>query len=132
IVNCARGGIVDEDALMAAIQSGHVAGAALDVFAKEPLPEDNGLRKLPQVLCTPHLAASTDEAQEQVAVEAAEIISAFLLKNEIRQAVNMVPLSGQEMLGLKPYLGLGYRLGLLMAQLTQGKTYKAANLHFKG
>lgn len=132
IVNCARGGIVDEAALAAAIQSGHVAGAALDVFVKEPLPEDNPLRKLPQVLCTPHLAASTDEAQEQVAVEAAEIISAFLLKNEIRQAVNMVPLSGQEMLGLKPYLGLGYRLGLLMAQLTQGKAYKAAKLHFKG
>jgi D-3-phosphoglycerate dehydrogenase len=132
IVNCARGGIVDEAALAAAIQSGHVAGAALDVFVEEPLPADNPLRKLPQVLCTPHLAASTDEAQEQVALEAAEIISAFLVKNEIRHAVNMVPLSGKEMQGLRPYLDLGYRLGLLMAQLTQGKAHKAARLQFKG
>ncbi len=132
IINCARGGIVDEEALADAIESGHVAGAALDVFVQEPPPADSRLRRLDQVLCTPHLGASTEEAQEQVAIEAAEIITAFLIKGEIRHAVNMVPISGQEMQGLRPYLDLSYRLGLLLAQLTQGCAHKAARLHCKG
>ncbi len=132
IINCARGGIVDEAALAAAIESGHVAGAALDVFVQEPLPADHPLRKLKNTLLTPHLGASTEEAQEQVALEAAEIITAFLLRGEIRHAVNMIPVSAQEMKGLRPYLDLGWRLGLLLAQLTQGRPHQAARLQFRG
>ncbi|HVJ85908.1 MAG TPA: phosphoglycerate dehydrogenase [Caulifigura sp.] len=131
IINAARGGIVDETALADAIESGHVAGAALDVFSSEP-PKDWRLPKLPQVLATPHLAASTDEAQEQVAIEAAELVAAFLTKNEVRCAVNMVSISAQEMEGLRPYLDLGYRLGTLLAQLTRGSNVQGVNLQYKG
>jgi len=132
IINCARGGIVDEAALADAIESGHVAGAALDVFCQEPPPENFRLTKLPQVLSTPHLAASTDEAQEQVALEAAEIVANFLTKNEVRSAVNMVPISGKELEGARSYLDLAYRLGLLLAQLTKGENMQAVRLQFKG
>lgn len=132
IVNCARGGIIDENALADAIESGHVAGAAIDVFVDEPPKPDCRLPRLPQVLSTPHLGASTDEAQEQVAIEAAEIISAFLVRNEVRHAVNMVPISGKELEGAKPYLDLAHRLGLLLAQRAAGKTVKSAKLVFKG
>ncbi len=131
IINCARGGIVDEAALADAIESGHVAGAALDVFEKEP-PGDNRLVKLPAVLTTPHLGASTDEAQELVAVEAAEIISGFLLRNEVRHAVNMAPLSAAEMADIRAYLDLGRRLGLLLAQQTRGARVRSAHVLFRG
>ncbi len=132
IINCARGGIVDEDALVEAIESGHVAGAALDVFVGEPPAEDSRLRTSPHVLCTPHLGASTEEAQEQVAVEAADIITAFLLRNEVRYAINMAPITAHEVPGLKPYLDLSYRLGLLLAQLNGAKAIKAAHLNLRG
>ncbi len=132
IINCARGGIVDETDLADAIESGHVAGAALDVFTSEPPATDCRLTKLPQVLCTPHLGASTDEAQEQVALEAAEIITAFLTRNEVRYAVNMAPISAQEVAGLKPYLDIGYRLGLLLAQLNGSAAIRGAKLEFRG
>jgi D-3-phosphoglycerate dehydrogenase len=131
IINCARGGIVDENDLADAIESGHIAGAALDVFTKEP-PEDRRLVDLPQVLTTPHLGASTDEAQEMVAVEASEIITDYLLNNEIRCAINMAPVSGREMEDLKHYLSLSYRLGLLAAQSIQGQSLKAAEIDFRG
>ena len=131
IINCARGGIVDEEALADAIESGHIAGAALDVFVQEP-PGETRLTSLPQVLCTPHLGASTEEAQELVAVEAAEIISGFLLRNEIRHAVNMVPISAAEMADMKQYLNLGHRLGLLLAQLNKGGNVKSAQLQYRG
>lgn len=132
IVNCARGGIVDEGALADAIEKGHVAGAAIDVFVKEPPEPENRLPKLPQVLATPHLGASTDEAQEQVAIEAAELTAAFLTKNEVRCSVNMVSISAQEMEGLRPYLDLGYRLGTLLSQLTRGSNVQGVNLQYKG
>jgi len=132
LVNCARGGIINENDLADAIESGHVAGAALDVFSKEPPPADFRLTKLPQVLSTPHLAASTDEAQEQVALEAADIVANFLTKNEIRSAVNMVPISGKELEAARSYLDLAYRLGLLLAQQCKGESIKSVNLHFKG
>lgn len=132
IINCARGGIVDETALADAIESGHVAGAALDVFVKEPPEPENRLPKLPQVLSTPHLGASTDEAQEQVAIEAAELVAAFLTKNEVRCSVNMVSISAQEMEGLRPYLDLGYRLGTLLSQLARGSNVQGVNLVYKG
>lgn len=132
IINCARGGIVDESALADAIEKGHVAGAALDVFVKEPPEPENRLPKLPQVLSTPHLGASTDEAQEGVAIEAAELVAAFLTKNEVRCAVNMVSISAKEMEGLRPYLDLGYRLGLMLSQLSRGSNVQSVNLQYKG
>jgi len=131
IVNCARGGIVDETDLADAIESGHIAGAAIDVFTKEP-PEDRRLIELPQVLSTPHLGASTDEAQEMVAVEASEIITGFLMDNEIRYAINMAPVSGAEMEDLRHYLGLSYRLGLLSSQMIRGQALKSADIDFRG
>jgi D-3-phosphoglycerate dehydrogenase len=132
LVNCARGGIIDEEALADAIESGHVAGAAVDVFSKEPPPEGFRLTKLPQVLSTPHLAASTDEAQEQVALEAADIVANFLTKNEVRSAVNMVPISGKELESARSYLDMSYRLGLLLAQLCKGEAIQNVRLQFKG
>ncbi|MEX2287181.1 MAG: phosphoglycerate dehydrogenase [Planctomycetaceae bacterium] len=131
IINCARGGIIDEDALADAIESGHVAGAALDVFENEP-PGASRLVRLPGVLCTPHLGASTDEAQELVSVEAAEIIAGYLLRNEIRHAVNMAPISAAEMADIKQYLQLGHRLGLLLAQLSHGHGIRAARILYRG
>lgn len=132
LVNCARGGIIDENALADAIESGHVAGAAVDVFSNEPIKPEDRLPKLKQVLCTPHLGASTDEAQEQVAIEAAELITAFLVRNEIRSAVNMTSISSSEMQLVKPYLDLSYRLGLLLAQLSQGKAIRGAKIQLRG
>lgn len=131
IINCARGGIVDEDALADAVESGHVAGAAFDVYVNEP-PVDSRLLQLPNVLCTPHLGASTDEAQESVAVEAAEIITGFLLRNEVRHAVNMAPITGAEMEDLKMYLDLSRRLGMLLAQLNKSGGVKSAQVQFRG
>lgn len=131
LVNCARGGIINESDLADAIESGHVAGAALDVFVDEP-PKDRRLIDLPQVLATPHLGASTGEAQEMVAVEAAEIVCGYLLRNEIRHAVNMAPVSAAEMHDLKHYLNLSYRLGLLSAQMIRGQGLKGAEVIFRG
>lgn len=131
IINCARGGIVDENDLADAIESGHIAGAALDVFTKEP-PEDRRLVELPQVLTTPHLGASTEEAQGMVAAEAADIITDYLLNNEIRYAINMAPVSAAEMEDLKLYLDLSHRLGLLSAQMIKGKSLKSATIDFRG
>ncbi|QDU79024.1 D-3-phosphoglycerate dehydrogenase [Polystyrenella longa] len=131
IINCARGGIVNENDLADAIESGHVAGAALDVFTKEP-PENRRLVELPQVLTTPHLGASTDEAQELVAVEAADLIATYLTKNEIRHAINMAPISGAEMESMKLYLDLAYRLGLTVAQMNRKGGIKKAKLDFRG
>ncbi len=132
IINCARGGIVDEAALADAISSGHVAGAALDVFEHEPPGDSNPLVKLPGVLATPHLGASTDEAQELVAIEAAEIISGFLLRHEVRHAVNMAPISAAEMADMKSYLDLGRRLGLLLAQQNKSGGLRAAQIMYRG
>jgi D-3-phosphoglycerate dehydrogenase len=132
IINCARGGIVDEAALADALESGQVGGAALDVFVDEPPGEDCRLPRLPQVLATPHLGASTEEAQEQVALEAAEIIAAFLTRNEVRYAVNMAPITAQELAGVKPHLDLAFRLGLLMAQWNKAAPVKSAKLLFRG
>ncbi len=131
VINCARGGIVDEQALADAIESGHIAGAALDVFTQEP-PEDRRLVDLPQVLATPHLGASTQEAQEMVAVEAAEIVVGFLQSSEIRCAVNMAPVSGAELEDLKHYLSLSYRLGLLASQMIRGQSLTSAEIDFRG
>lgn len=117
IINCARGGLVDETALFNAIQSGKVAAAALDVFSKEPPPPDLPLLSLDEVIVTPHLGASTNEAQDQVAVITAEQIGAFLTTGAISGAVNM-PAVGPDVLDvLRPYLTLGEKLGRFQSQI---------------
>jgi len=118
IINCARGGLVDEPALAEAIESGIVAGAALDVFETEPATE-NPLFGLPNVICTPHLGASTSEAQENVAVQVAEQMSDYLLKGAITNAVNFPSISAEEAPRLQPFVKLADQLGSLAGQLTQ-------------
>ncbi|UCG11559.1 MAG: phosphoglycerate dehydrogenase [Deltaproteobacteria bacterium] len=119
IINCARGGIVNEQDLYEAINNGKVAGAALDVFELEP-PGDNPLLKLDQVICTPHLGASTGEAQENVAVGIAEQIKEFLLSGGIRNAVNTPQITCELMSEICHYLTLAERLGSFLGQVTQG------------
>ena len=119
IINCARGGIVNEQDLYDAIQSAMVAGAALDVFAQEP-PKDNPLLRLDQVVATPHLGASTEEAQENVAIAVAEQVTDYLNRGTIRNAVNAPSIDGATLAVLRPYLVLAERLGNLQAQITRG------------
>jgi D-3-phosphoglycerate dehydrogenase len=118
IINCARGGIVDEEALADAIRDGQVAGAALDVLAKEPPPPGHPLLALEQVICTPHLGASTGEAQVNVAVAIAQQVADFLCRGIIQSAVNVPSLSPEVLQVLRPYLLLAEKLGALQAQLT--------------
>jgi len=120
IVNCARGEIIHETDLVAALTSGRVAGAALDVFVVEPLAADHPLRTLPNVVLTPHLGASTEEAQEKCGLEVAEILSAFLLTGEVRNAVNLPGVDAKTFELVKPYLLLGEKLGSLLGQLAAG------------
>jgi D-3-phosphoglycerate dehydrogenase len=117
ILNCARGGIINEADLYAAIQSGQVGGAALDVYETEPPPGDFPLRALPQVVMTPHLGASTEEAQENVGIEVAEAITDYLLSGAVRNAVNLPNLDAQTFATVRPFLNLGEKLGRLAAQL---------------
>src|SRR5271165_6663850 len=117
VLNCARGGIINEADLCAAIQEGKVAGAALDVYETEPPPKEFPLRDLPQVVMTPHLGASTEEAQENVGIEVAEAITDFLLNGVVRNAVNLPNLDAKTFQVVKPFLTLGEKLGRLLAQL---------------
>ena len=119
IVNCARGGIVDEKDLFDALVSGRVAGAALDVFEEEPT-RNTALVSLDNVICTPHLGASTDEAQINVAIAIAEQIVAYLTTGEIRGAVNFPAVSAELLAVIKPYLNLAEKLGKFQAQLVSG------------
>ena len=120
IVNCARGEIICEADLIAALESNKVAGAALDVFAVEPLPADHPYRKQPNLILTPHLGASTEEAQEKCGIEVAEVIAGYLLTGEVRNAVNLPYLDAKTSEQVKPYLPLGEALGKLLAQLSTG------------
>ncbi len=119
IINCARGGIVNEADLYGALKSGKVAGAALDVFEKEP-PEDNPLLTLDSVICTPHLGAATEEAQENVAIAIAEQIVDYLVNGVIRNAVNFPSVPAEQVLRLKPYLTLAERIGRFSSQVFEG------------
>jgi D-3-phosphoglycerate dehydrogenase len=118
IVNCARGEIISEADLIAALESGKVGGAALDVFAVEPLPADHPYRKQANLILTPHLGASTNEAQEKCGIEVAEVIAGYLLTGEVRNAVNLPYLDAKTYEQVKPYLPLGEALGKLVAQLS--------------
>ncbi len=120
IINCARGGLVDEAALCEAIKSGIVAGAAIDVFETEPPAADNPLLGLEQVIVTPHLGASTAEAQEGVAFTVAEQMRDYLLTGALRGAVNLPALGAQELNALQPYIDLAERLGRFQAQVVDG------------
>jgi D-3-phosphoglycerate dehydrogenase / 2-oxoglutarate reductase len=118
VINCARGELVDEAALVAALKSGHVAGAAIDVFAEEPATK-SPLFELPNVVCTPHLGASTVEAQENVALQVAEQMSDYLLRGAISNAVNFPSISAEEAPKLKPFVELAEKLGSFAGQLTE-------------
>ena len=117
IINCARGGLVDEAAVRAALDSKHVAGAAFDVFAVEPA-EQNPLFGHPNVVCTPHLGAATNEAQENVALQVAEQMSDYLLTGAITNAVNFTSITAEEAPKLKPFIALAEKLGSFAGQLT--------------
>ena len=118
IINCARGGLVDEVALRAALDSGHVAGAAFDVFVEEPALA-NPLFGHPNVVCTPHLGAATSEAQENVALQVAEQMSDYLMRGAISNAVNFPSITAEEAPKLKPFIALAEKLGSFAGQLTQ-------------
>ncbi len=118
IVNCARGGLVDEKALRAALDCGHVAGAAFDVFTEEPATT-NPLFGHPNVVCTPHLGAATTEAQENVALQVAEQMSDYLLRGAIANAVNFPSITAEEAPRLRPFITLAEKLGSFAGQLTE-------------
>jgi len=117
IVNCARGEIIVEADLVTALDSGKVAAAGLDVFITEPLPADHPFRKHPGITLTPHLGASTSEAQEKCGIEVAEVITSYLLTGEVRNAVNLPFLDAKTYELVKPYMTLGEKIGKLLAQL---------------
>ncbi|HEX8124019.1 MAG TPA: phosphoglycerate dehydrogenase [Allosphingosinicella sp.] len=119
IVNCARGGLIDEVALKEALDSGHVAGAALDVFVEEPA-KDSPLFGTPGLVATPHLGASTTEAQVNVAIQVAEQMAEFLVRGGVTNALNMPSLSAEEAPRLRPYMALADKLGSLVGQLSHG------------
>jgi D-3-phosphoglycerate dehydrogenase len=131
VVNCARGGIYNEQALAEALESGHLAGVALDVFAQEPPPPDHPLLKLPNVVVSPHLGASTVEAQTSVAREAAQLLIDFLQRGVVGFAVNMAAVDRTELEELRLYVDMARRLGLMHAQMAQG-AIRRAELTFRG
>src|SRR5947207_8504186 len=131
IINCARGGLIDEQALADAISSDHVAGAALDVFETEPLPADSPLREMPRLVLTPHLGASTAEAQESVGIEIAQSIRAVLLEGTIRNAVNMPNLDAKTLAIIGPHLRFGEKLGKFLSQISP-KRAESFNINYSG
>lgn len=130
IINCARGGLIDEAALAEALKSGHVAGAALDVFAVEPAKE-NPLFGMANVVCTPHLGASTSEAQENVALQVAEQMSDYLLTGAVQNALNMPSVTAEEAAVMGPWIKLASHLGAFAGQMTD-EPIRAINVLYDG
>ncbi|ETW12461.1 D-3-phosphoglycerate dehydrogenase [Roseivivax marinus] len=130
IINCARGGLVDEQALADMLKEGHVAGAAFDVFAEEPAT-DNPLFGLPNVVCTPHLGAATTEAQENVALQVAEQMANYLLTGAVENALNMPSVSAEEAKVMGPWIKLSDHLGSFIGQMTD-EPIKAINILYDG
>jgi len=131
IINCARGGLIDETALVQALADGHIAGAALDVFEIEPLPPDSPLRSAPNLVLTPHLGASTAEAQESVGIEIAQSIREVLLEGTIRNAVNMPNLDAKTLAIIGPHLRFGEKLGRFLSQIAP-KRADSLNVNYSG
>ena len=130
IINCARGGIIDEHALSEAVKSGHVKGAAVDVFAKEP-PVDWTIIETEGIVVTPHLAASTEEAQVKIATELSDVVIDYFTKGVIRNAVNVPTLDWETYKKLEPYIALSEKIGLFQGQMIEGGI-KEVRLQFKG
>ncbi len=130
LINCARGGIYNEQALVDGLKSGKLGGVALDVYSSEPC-KSSPLFGLPGVVCTPHLGASTEEAQTQVAVEGCQLLVDFFTTGAIRHAVNMTTLDPTKLEAIRDDLDLGYRLGLLLSQLDR-QPAKACRVHYRG
>ncbi len=130
IINCARGGLVDEEALAELLKSGHVAGAAFDVFKEEPAKE-NALFNLPNVVCTPHLGAATTEAQENVALQVAEQMSNYLLTGAVENALNMPSVTAEEAKVMGPWIKLADHLGAFAGQMTD-EPIEAINICYDG
>jgi len=120
VINAARGGIIDEKALLEALDSGHVAGAGIDVWTKEPV-EDRSLADHPKVTCLPHLGASSHEAQQSVAIDACHNIADYLAGRELRGAVNVPAIDFAAVGALRPYAELGHRMGAILAGLMHGR-----------
>jgi D-3-phosphoglycerate dehydrogenase len=131
IINCARGGLIDEAALATALENGQVAAAALDVFETEPLPANSRLRQLSNLVLTPHLGASTAEAQESVGIEIAQSIRAALLDGTIRNAVNMPNLDAKTLAVIGPHLRFGENLGRFLSQLAPRRA-ESLNINYSG
>lgn len=131
IVNCARGGIIDEVALVSALKEGRVIGAAVDVFEHEPVPADNELLKSDNVIITPHLGASTEEAQVNVAIEVAEIVRDALLGKGIRNAANYPCIEAEVCKFLDPYINLAEKLGGFSSQLVEGR-FQELSISYSG
>lgn len=130
LINCARGGLVDEGALAEALKAGLVGGAAFDVFVEEPA-KANPLFGLPNVVCTPHLGASTSEAQENVAVQVAEQMADYLIKGAITNAVNFPSITAEEAPRIRPFVALAEKLGSFLGQLTEA-TIKGIRIEYEG
>ncbi|MBY0610701.1 MAG: phosphoglycerate dehydrogenase [Beijerinckiaceae bacterium] len=130
IINCARGGLVDEEALADALKSGHVAGAGFDVFAEEPATT-NVLFNLPNVIVTPHLGAATTEAQENVALQVAEQMSDYLLRGAISNAINFPSITAEEAPRIRPFVALAERLGSFLGQMTEA-AIKGIRIEYEG
>lgn len=130
LINCARGGIYDNDALVEGLKSGQIGGVALDVYPDEPCT-DNPLFQMDNVLCTPHLGASTNEAQIEVAVEAVDLLINFLSHGEIKSAVNTISLDPKTLSELRSYLDVAHRLGILLGQW-HGGAIDGCELEFQG
>src|SRR5262245_4770213 len=130
LINAARGGIYNEEALVEGLKCGQLGGVALDVFAEEPCT-NSPLFGMPNVLCTPHLGASTEEAQTQVAIEAVELLINYFTKGEVRHAVNMAAIDPKTLAAIRGYLDLAYRLGLLIAQWQPAGT-AACHVTYRG